>query len=230
MNFNLLILKKFYKSLFFKKIYLLKKMLLKQITKNIFTNKATLSLDNFLRRSFLTSFNSIKINKAQNNLFLSRPIISRNFFSSNKEEKKESKKEEETKKEEKSDKEEESDKDAKKENNEEQKALNKKYTELKTLYQEQEQKLDQARKKFHEIKDLYLKGIDEIDHIKLRTDKEIKNTKEYAITKFAKDLLDVHDNFTRALNVVGEKDFKTLTQEEKDETFAMFVEGKKLTH
>ena len=97
---------------------------------------------------------------------------------------------------------------------------------MKTLYNEQEIKLDQTKKKFHEIKDLYLKNVDEIDLIKLRSDREIKNSKEYAITKFAKDLLDVHDNFSRALGVISDKDFKTLPEEEKTETFDSFVEGK----
>jgi len=209
-------------------------MLLKQLTKSIFNNKASVSLINPLKRSFLTHFKISQMLSSTKNgtLFGSRFTMSSNksFFSSNKEEKKESKKEEEAKKEQETKKEEEnkSDHEGKKEEKSEEtdKALNEKYKELKNLYNEQEQKLDQVKKKFHEIKDLYLKGIEEIDAIKLRNEREIKNTKEYAITKFAKDLLDVHDNFTRALGVIGEKDFKTLTPEEKDETFTMFVEGK----
>lgn len=195
-------------------------MLIKQFTKAIFTNKASISLINPLKRSFLTQFKS-------NQLSTNRIIASKKyFFSSNKEEKKEEAKTEqqESNKEEDKKTEQETKKDEKKDETD--KALNEKYKELKTLYNEQEQKLDQVKKKFHEIKDLYLKGIDEIDAIKLRNEREIKNTKDYAITKFAKDLLDVHDNFTRALGVIGEKDFKGLTPEEKDETFAMFVEGK----
>ena len=206
-------------------------MLLKQFTKNIFTNKASISLINPIKRSFLTQFKNNQIlNSTQNSgLFNSRLLIAskKNFFSSNKEEKKESKKDEEAKTEQESKKEEEkSTEQESKKDEETDKALNEKYKELKTLYNEQEQKLDQVKKKFHEIKDLYLKGIDEIDAVKLRTEREIKNTKDYAITKFAKDMLDVHDNFTRALGVIGERDFKTLSAEEKDETFAMFVEGK----
>merc|ERR1712151_885058 len=60
-------------------------------------------------------------------------------------------------------------------------------------------------------------------------DREIKNSKDYAITKFAKDLLDVHDNFTRALGVIGEKNFKELSEEEKNEIFDSFVEGIEMT-
>lgn len=208
-------------------------MLLKQFTKSIFANKAAVSLVNPIKRSFLTQFRNNQILNSTKNgaLFGSRLIFSsnKNFFSSNKEEKKESKKDEEHKTEQEAKKEEENktEQEAKKDEKTEEtdKALNEKYKELKTLYNEQEQKLDQVKKKFHEIKDLYLKGIEEIDLIKLRNEREIKNTKDYAITKFAKDLLDVHDNFTRALGVIAERDFKGLTPEEKDETFAMFVEG-----
>ena len=209
-------------------------MLINQITKNIFTNKSSIRLVNPIKRSFFSKFktiNLLSINETA--LFRSRFLATKkNFFSSNKEEKKESKKDEESKSEQESKKDEEvkTEQETKKEENkteqESDKALNEKYKELKTLYNEQEQKLDLVKKKFHEIKDLYLKGIDEVDAIKLRNEREIKNTKDYAITKFAKEMLDVHDNFTRALSVVGEKDFKTLTDEGKDETFTMFVEGK----
>merc|ERR1711957_291919 len=153
--------------------------------------------------------------------------LSKNFFSN-------SKKEEEKEKEKKSDEEpveEKETKESKKEEAKESKkdasniALKEKYKELKTLYNEQELKLEQTKKKFHEIKNLYIKNNEEIDAIKFRSDREIKNSKEYSITKFARDLLDVHDNFGRALGVIADKDFKVLPEEEKIETFDSFVEG-----
>jgi len=197
-------------------------MILKQIKKNIIISiRSKVNLMNTVKRSIFFSYKNSNIFSLSNYLSKRGFIFKKNFFSKNKEEKKESEKEEDEKKQEsmknESNKEE--------NNNESDKSLNEKYKELKSLFNEQEQKLDQVKKKFHEIKDLYLKGIEEIDAIKLRNEREIKNTKEYAITKFAKDLLDVHDNFTRALNVLEEKDFKTLSPEEKDETFKMFVEG-----
>jgi len=197
-------------------------MLLKQIAKNNILNQASPIISNIVKRSLITSFKYFKPTNNKNIILnLNQSISSKRFFSSNKEENKESRKEDDYKKEEEEIKKEQESK--KEEGNKE---LNEKYKELKTLFNEQEQKLDQARKKFHEMKDLYLKGIEEIDAIKLRNEREIKNTKDYAISKFAKDLLDVHDNFTRALNVISDKDFKSISSEEKDETFAMFVEGK----
>ena len=191
------------------------------VSSRVFNYKASLPLMNILKKNIISY--SIKNSMKIQNTFvpLKNSYITKSFFSSSKDEKKdqtEEKSEKETVDEEK-----------KTENKEDASnvTLNEKYKELKTLYNEQEIKLEKRKKKFHEIKNLYIKNIDEIDAIKLRSDREIKNSKEYAITKFAKDLLDVHDNFTRALGVISDKDFKTLSEEEKIETFDSFVEGKR---
>lgn len=197
-------------------------MFLKQLSKSLL-NRAFV---NPVKRSIFTTIKNFNlINKNHNINNISQVLLSKKyFFTSNKEEKKEEAKTQEQQKNEKDEKGEKEDKQANT-NEEEDRTINEKYKELKTLYTEQEQKLDQVKKKFHEIKDLYLKGIEEIDAIKLRNDREIKNTKDYAITKFAKDLLDVHDNFTRALGVISDKQFNSLSEEEKIETFNSFVEG-----
>ena len=197
-----------------------------QISKKVINNKTTAPLLNIFKKN-IVSFSIKNSMKFQNNFNMSlrNQYISKTFFS-NSREKEEEKKEQTEEKTEKSEKEKEKEKENKKKVDPSENALNEKYKELKTLYNEQELKLEQTRKKFHEIKELYLKNVDEIDAIKLRSDREIKNSKDYAITKFAKDLLDVHDNFGRALGVISDKDFKSLTEEEKVETFDSFVEGK----
>ena len=192
-----------------------------QISKRLVKNSKTSPLLNIFKKNIVS--NSIKNSfKIKNSSFkpLRNPYLSKNFFSSSKEEEKKEK-------EEKSDKEEEKEAKEAKESKEDASnvALNEKYKELKILYNEQEVKLGETKKKFHEIKNLYLKNNEEIDAIKFRSEREIKNSKEYSITKFAKDLLDVHDNFGRALGVISDKDFKTLSEEEKIETFDGFVEG-----
>jgi molecular chaperone GrpE (heat shock protein) len=197
-----------------------------QISKKVINNKTTAPLLNIFKKN-IVSFSIKNSMKFQNNFNMSlrNQYISKTFFS-NSREKEEEKKEQTEEKTEKSEKETVEEKENKKKVDPSENALNEKYKELKTLYNEQELKLEQTRKKFHEIKELYLKNVDEIDAIKLRSDREIKNSKDYAITKFAKDLLDVHDNFGRALGVISDKDFKSLTEEEKVETFDSFVEGK----
>lgn len=207
-------------------------MYLIQTMKNVLTSKSTLI--NLSKKNFISLTKNFKLINQIKDINFNKIIFSKKyFFSSNKEQAKDTKKgevnnDDQEKKESQQKTNENSQNESKKNNgnDEEERSLSEKYKELKTLYNEQEQKLDQVKKKFHEIKDLYLKGVEEIDAIKLRNDREIKNTKDYAITKFAKDLLDVHDNFTRALGVISDKDFSTLSEEEKNETFNCFVEGK----
>eukprot|EP01022_Parablepharisma_sp_SALTPOND_P026652 TRINITY_DN64551_c0_g1_i1.p3 TRINITY_DN64551_c0_g1~~TRINITY_DN64551_c0_g1_i1.p3 ORF type:complete len:208 (-),score=24.37 TRINITY_DN64551_c0_g1_i1:1132-1755(-) len=60
---------------------------------------------------------------------------------------------------------------------------------------------------------------------------EIEQTKEYAITKFAKDLLDVQDNFKRALDSVSPKELEKHAKdpEAKIELYTKLVEGISMT-
>lgn len=190
-----------------------------QISKKLINTNRSPLINIFKKNFFSNSLkNSLNFNTQKPFNFIS----SKKFFSEQKEKDQKEQKEQEQ---EANNSEKEQEKEQENTSNSNDTALNEKYKELKTLYNEQEAKLEQTRKKFHEIKDLYLKNVDEIDAIKNRNDREIKNAKDYAITKFAKDLLDVHDNFTRALNVISDKDFKSLNEEEKTETFDSFVEG-----
>lgn len=190
-----------------------------QISKKLINTNRSPLINIFKKNFFSNSLkNSLNFNTQKPFNFIS----SKKFFSEQKEKDQKDQKEQEQ---EANNSEKEQEKEQENTSNSNDTALNEKYKELKTLYNEQEAKLEQTRKKFHEIKDLYLKNVDEIDAIKNRNDREIKNAKDYAITKFAKDLLDVHDNFTRALNVISDKDFKSLNEEEKTETFDSFVEG-----
>jgi molecular chaperone GrpE (heat shock protein) len=103
--------------------------------------------------------------------------------------------------------------------------LQEKYRELTNIYEEQNRKMDNYRKKFEEVKKAYLENKEEMDQIKIRYEREISNTKEYSISKFAKDLLDVHDNFNRAMQSIQDVDFKSLSKEEQIQLFETFIEG-----
>lgn len=50
-----------------------------------------------------------------------------------------------------------------------------------------------------ELKDQLLRSMAEIENLRIRHDKQLTETREYAITNFAKDLVTVLDNFTMAL-------------------------------
>lgn len=104
--------------------------------------------------------------------------------------------------------------------------IQEKYLELKNLYKKQSTKLNTFHEKFEELRAVYLSNVEETEQIKVRSNREIAQTKEFAISKFAKDLLDVHDNFQRAMDSVADKEFSSLSEQEKNETYKNFLEGK----
>jgi molecular chaperone GrpE len=53
-----------------------------------------------------------------------------------------------------------------------------------------------------EAKDRLLRTLAEMENLRRRTEKEVKDARDYAVTGFARDLLSVADNFDRALSHV----------------------------
>lgn len=67
----------------------------------------------------------------------------------------------------------------------------------------------QLAKKDHEIaeiKDLYIRALADAENVRHRTQKEIKDKEDYALTKFAKDLLNTADILSMALDAVPESE------------------------
>ena len=54
------------------------------------------------------------------------------------------------------------------------------------------------------LKDQLLRALAEMENLRRRTEKEIKDTRQYAISGFARDVLSVSDNLHRAIEAVGE--------------------------
>lgn len=75
----------------------------------------------------------------------------------------------------------------------------KKYNLLKELYDDSENSLQKARSKFDELRKAYIDSQNDLERIRKRSEVELAQAKEYSVTKFAKDILDVKDNFERAL-------------------------------
>jgi molecular chaperone GrpE len=202
------------------------KAIAKSITKEILSSKILMK-QNISASLVVKNFSSVyKLNHC--NKFSFNKTVNKGIFSSDKN--KEKKEEDATKTENKSDEEEKvTKKEKKQEESEEVQLLREKNKELKTLHNDQTHKMEVLKKKFEDLRSAYLANVEETEQIKLRNDRELANTKEYAISKFAKDLLDVHDNFTRAMDSISDKDFATLKEEEKNETFNNFLEGIQLT-
>ena len=51
-----------------------------------------------------------------------------------------------------------------------------------------------------DLKDRVLRTLAEMENLRRRTEKEVKDARDYAVTAFARDLLSVADNFERALS------------------------------
>ena len=85
-----------------------------------------------------------------------------------------------------------------------------------------EEQLEEARAALTEWKDKALREMAEAENVRRRAAKEKRETAQYAIANFARDLLSVADNLGRALDNLPE-DAKA------DDTFGGFVEGVELT-
>lgn len=104
----------------------------------------------------------------------------------------------------------------------------KKYNLLKELYEDSESNLEKARSKFDELRKGYISTQSDLERIRKRSEIEIAQAKEFAITKFAKDILDVYDNFERALASIKEVD-SSESAEDKIQTYKNFSEGVEIT-
>jgi molecular chaperone GrpE len=93
------------------------------------------------------------------------------------------------------------------------------------LYHDQQFKINQIQKKYSELKEAYITKKSEFESIKNRSEKEVQNSKEYAISKFAKEIFDVSDNFLRAFDSIKAVDLNSLPKEEKAKVISDFSEG-----
>src|SRR5690606_32838330 len=57
-----------------------------------------------------------------------------------------------------------------------------------------------------ELKDRALRALAEMENLRKRTEREVADSRAYAVTAFARDLLTVSDNISRALGAVPEGD------------------------
>lgn len=59
-----------------------------------------------------------------------------------------------------------------------------------------------------ELKDRALRAMAEMENLRRRTEKEVKDARQYAVSGFARDMLTVSDNLRRALEALPEDDRK----------------------
>lgn len=83
----------------------------------------------------------------------------------------------------------------------------------------------ESEKKIEDLNNKLLRSLADLDNLRKRTERESEDTKKYAITKFARDVLVIADNLDRALDMedvfINDKDLS--------EKFKNFIEGIKIT-
>jgi len=100
-----------------------------------------------------------------------------------------------------------------------------KLKEIKLKYNEQSAKFTMTHVKFEELRRAYIQIKEEGDRLKVRQVKEINNSRDFAITKMVKEILDVCDNFVRANDSIKEIEFDKLANEEKNKNYRDYYEG-----
>lgn len=95
---------------------------------------------------------------------------------------------------------------------------------------ELKKKLEVKEREAIDWKDKYLRSVADFRNLQDRTQRDMKSARDFAIQKFAKDLVDTVDNLERALTM-GQEKLKAAEAEgeQKNEAFANFYEGVKMT-
>ncbi|KAK9320677.1 GrpE-domain-containing protein [Lipomyces orientalis] len=102
-------------------------------------------------------------------------------------------------------------------------------SEVEKKVQELEASLAAKDKDITDLKDKYLRQVADFRNLQETTKREIQNSKDYAIQKFARDLLESVDNLERALANVPE-DQRTQEQEnETDRALISLYDGVRMT-
>jgi len=76
----------------------------------------------------------------------------------------------------------------------------------------------------NELKDKLLRTLAEMENLRRRTEREVADQRQYAVTAFARDMLTVGDNLRRAIEAVPKE-----VREGGDKTLAALIEGVEVT-
>ncbi|KAL1855787.1 GrpE, mitochondrial [Diaporthe australafricana] len=94
---------------------------------------------------------------------------------------------------------------------------------------ELKQKLETKEKEAVDWKDKCLRTIADFRNLQDRTQREVKNAREFAIQSFAKDLVESVDNFDRALSMVPEERLQAAKENDELKDVTQLHEGLKMT-
>jgi molecular chaperone GrpE len=75
-----------------------------------------------------------------------------------------------------------------------------------------------------ELRDKFLRAVAESENIRKRSEREVADARSYGIAQFARDMIGVADNLSRALQAIGPE-----ARESADETLRALLDGVELT-
>ncbi|MFC4725944.1 nucleotide exchange factor GrpE [Glycocaulis abyssi] len=84
--------------------------------------------------------------------------------------------------------------------------------------------LEALQAQLDDLRDRLLRAVADADNTRKRAAREVKETREYAVTGFARDMLDIADNLERALGLLGDDVRASLPENVKP-----LVEGVEMT-
>ncbi|KAJ5190884.1 GrpE protein [Penicillium cinerascens] len=91
-----------------------------------------------------------------------------------------------------------------------------------------QKELEETKKEVIDLKDKYLRSVAEFRNLQERTKRDMEGARNFAIQRFAKDLLESIDNFDRALLAVP-KDQLEAAETEENKALLDLVAGLKMT-
>ncbi|KAH7357018.1 putative GrpE protein like protein, mitochondrial [Rhexocercosporidium sp. MPI-PUGE-AT-0058] len=89
--------------------------------------------------------------------------------------------------------------------------------------------LEAKNKEILELKDRYLRSVAEFRNLQERTKRDMQSAKDFAIQKFAKDLVESIDNLDRALAMVPEEKINAVEKNEHVKDLLALYDGLKMT-
>jgi molecular chaperone GrpE len=89
--------------------------------------------------------------------------------------------------------------------------------------------LEEKNKEILDLKDKYLRSVAEFRNLQERSKRDMQTAKDFAIQKFAKDLVDSVDNLDRALAIVPEEKLNAVEKTEHLNDLVSLYEGLKMT-
>jgi len=94
--------------------------------------------------------------------------------------------------------------------------------ELHSKIAELESRMEKSMSDAKKFEDQYLRAVAEAENVKKRTERDIDSAHKYAVSSFAKDLIDVLENLYRSTEYITE-------DQKKDKTIAQIFDGIEMT-